>query len=344
MLLKGLLENGYCVNLISSRGGILDELSPHPNLNKKSYHYEFTRNPILTCFRYLAIQFYTFVLSFKYCFPLSKENIFLINTLLPIGPAIAGKLMGKDIVFYYHENASAKGLHYRILGYFMQYLATEIVCVSKFQASTIKKSSKVNIIPNAVPIEFVNKINVDANKAFSNKTVLMISSLKFYKGINEFIFIAKKLPTYNFLLVINAGTSEIERFFSEQIKPINLQIHPRQKDVSQFYNKSSLVLNLTNKNCAIETFGLTALEAMSAGLPVIVPIVGGIAELVENGVNGYKIDVQELDKIGLTIRNVLTNRKLYIQLSRNAQALARRYAESSMIKSFISLIEKKTDD
>lgn len=40
------------------------------------------------------------------------------------------------------------------------------------------------------------------------------------------------------------------------------------------------MLNLTNKNQAIETFGMTPLEAMTCGLPVIVPTVGGIAELV----------------------------------------------------------------
>ena len=48
---------------------------------------------------------------------------------------------------------------------------------------------------------------------------------------------------------------------------------------------------------AVETFGLTALEAMSAGLPVIVPTEGGIAEMVTDGDNGYKIDVQDLNKI-----------------------------------------------
>ena len=70
----------------------------------------------------------------------------------------------------------------------------------------------------------------------------------------------------------------------------DLIVYPRQADVAEFYNGASLVLNLSDKDRFIETFGLTALEAMSAGLPVIVPTVGGIAELVEDSVNGYKID------------------------------------------------------
>ena len=57
----------------------------------------------------------------------------------------------------------------------------------------------------------------------------------------------------------------------------NLQILSRQEDVTSFYNKATIVLNLSDKHRFVETFGLTALEAMSAGLPVIVPTEGGIA-------------------------------------------------------------------
>ena len=61
-----------------------------------------------------------------------------------------------------------------------------------------------------------------------------------------------------------------------------------------------MVVSLTNPKLVVETFGLTPLEAMSAGLPVIVPTQGGIAEMVKDGNNGYKIDVQELDAVGNT--------------------------------------------
>lgn len=41
---------------------------------------------------------------------------------------------------------------------------------------------------------------------------------------------------------------------------------------------------------------MTALEAMSAGLTVIVPTEGGIAEMVTNGMDDFKIDSKELGR------------------------------------------------
>ena len=63
-----------------------------------------------------------------------------------------------------------------------------------------------------------------------------------------------------------------------------------------FYNEAYIVLNMSDKTCFIDTFGMTALEAMSAGLPVIVPTEGGIAEMVTNGMDGFKIDSKELGR------------------------------------------------
>jgi glycosyltransferase involved in cell wall biosynthesis len=42
-------------------------------------------------------------------------------------------------------------------------------------------------------------------------------------------------------------------------------------------------VNLSDKTQFIETFGMTALETMAAGLPVIVPTEGGIAEMLRDG-------------------------------------------------------------
>lgn len=119
----------------------------------------------------------------------------------------------------------------------------------------------------------------------------------------------------------------------------NVTIHPRQDDVASFYNSASIVLNLSDKERFIETFGLTALEAMSTGLPIIVPTVGGIAEMVEDGVNGYKIDVAQLSEIEGVIESILTNKNLYIHLANNASVCSERYNADLMIANIASCIE-----
>ena len=122
-------------------------------------------------------------------------------------------------------------------------------------------------------------------------------------------------------------------------KTVNLSILSRQNDVASLYNKASLVLNLSDKHKVIETFGLTALEAMSAGLPVVVPTVGGIAEMVEDGINGYKIDVQDLEKIETHIKLLLSERNRYQQMASNAQKYSQSYSEESMISAIAEILK-----
>ncbi len=122
-------------------------------------------------------------------------------------------------------------------------------------------------------------------------------------------------------------------------KTVNLSILSRQNDVASLYNKASLVLNLSDIHKFIETFGLTALEAMSAGLPVVVPTVGGIAEMVEDGINGYKIDVQDLEKIETHIKLLLSERNRYQQMASNAQKYSQSYSEESMISAIAEILK-----
>ena len=189
------------------------------------------------------------------------------------------------------------------------------------------------MVPNALPETFVTRAVVDMEHAFERKRVLMLGSLKEYKGTKEFVELAAMLKQYEFVLVLNEVQENIDAYIEKNGLQVtqNLRIYARQTDVVPFYAEASVVLNLSNKNLFIETFGLTALEAMVFGLPVIVPTVGGIAEMVEDGVNGWKIDVQELDEIAKCIESVLEDRVLYERLAEGAMAQANRYSVEKML-------------
>jgi len=337
-VIEGLLEKGYSVDLVTSRGGVLDELKGKENLRLRQYNYKFSRNVLIRLLRYAWVQAMVFFIALSYL-PKKKTAIY-INTILPMGAAIGGRLACKRVIYHYHENAKAKSTAYRILAKIMQLIASDIICVSQYQRSFLKRKKRVHVIPNAVCKKFAEKITPDCEKAFSEKRVLMLGSLKGYKGTEEFIEIAGRLGEFSFELVINDNKENIDRYLQVKniIPPANLAIHPRQENVATFYNRASLVMNLSNKNLFIETFGLTALEAMTAGLPVIVPTVGGIAEMVTDGVNGYKIDVQNIEKIEDTIKHILSDAELYRELSSNAIAYSKKYSESSFIGSICQTI------
>ena len=319
MVLEGMLQKGYQIDLVSSKGGVLDELLHYQNLRKHSYPYRFSTNGAVTMLRYCMVQLYTFFLSFRWLF--RKNTVFYINTLLPAGPALAGRLMGKRVVYHYHENAFVKGGFYKLLAGVMQKLAHKIICVSAYQASFLHRKVEVTVIPNALPLEFTGRLIPNKEAAFERKRILML-----------------QLPQFAFELIVNDTQENIDLFITEHKVNIskNLTIYPRQSDVAPFYNRASLVLNLSNKKLIIETFGLTALEAMSAGLPVIVPTEGGIAEMVEDGVNGYKIDVQNLNSIAECIDQMLSNQELYTKLSDNALRYAEKYNADAMIDGILS--------
>ena len=335
MVLDGLLTKGYTIDLVTSRHGVLNELRGKQGIRFYTYGYRFSQNPFVTMFLYVYAQVYTFLLSFRYLF--RKDVVFYVNTILPVAPALAGKLTGKKVVYHYHENAFVKSRFYRLLAWAMERMADKIICVSAYQASFLKRKEGVVVIPNALPKEFVARLHPNPKEAFMRKNVLMLSSLKEYKGTREFIELAQQLPQFRFTLVINDTWENVDKYLSEILPPPpilnNLTVCSRQTDVIPFYNVASVVINLTNPRQAIETFGLTALEAMSCGLPVIVPTVGGITELVEDGENGYKIDVQMLDVVGMRIMQMLSDKDLYLHLSASASASSRRYDERWMISS-----------
>ena len=74
-----------------------------------------------------------------------------------------------------------------------------------------------------------------------------------------------------------------------------------------------------------ESFGMVSLEAMAMGIPVIASDVGGLAHLVQDGVNGYKVPQQDPQALADRIRAMLEDDDLRSHLGCHAWEFAQDY-------------------
>ncbi len=340
-VIKACQKNGHEVELYTGTGddGFLS------NIVDKHYFYSYKRfgdkYKYFTPISYLLSQISLFFKLLRYR---KQDVIVYINTMLPFGAALAGKVMGKPVFYHIHET-SIRPAYLKLLSrYVIQKTCSKVIFVSR---SVLKEESFIAkrqvVIHNALPDELVKSAESGHYqwKVDSVFTVLMVCSLKVYKGINEFVEIAKqcsKVIGIQFTLVLNADQSEIDQFFAESVLTSNVLLVSRQINLVPYYRQASLLLNLSRADEWVETFGLTIIEAMAFGIPVIVPPVGGPVEIVTREREGFLISSYETEKISHKIIELSNDEVGCITLSKQAKKRSNDFRQNEFNQAILSTI------
>lgn len=335
-LLNSFTKNNIETHLFTSnaREGFL---SNNIDVHNHYFWYQFSENKWMRLFYYVFSQIHLF---FKLAFFLKKSDVVYINTVLPFGAALIAKLKGCKIIYHIHETSMKPKILKQFLFKIAEITADEVVYVSNFLANQEPLHVKKSVLYNVLEKSFVEAANQKNKNKKIEKIVLMICSLKKYKGVDEFVALAKMNNEFTFKLVVNASQNEIDDYFKNEKLPSNFMVFSTQKNTHPFYEEANVLLNLSDVDLWIETFGLTILEGMAYGLPCIVPPVGGVVELVENGINGYLTHSKELEKISEQLQTLFFDAEVYQSMRKSALEKSTFFSEKYFENESIRLISK----
>lgn len=327
-VIMGLLNKGYTIDLITNKTeGFLTNIE---GVNYKYIHYKWTRNKLLRFFYFGLAQLQLFYIIFFHF--RSKEINVYINTLLPFGAALASKITKKKIIYHVHEFYLTNGILPRVYLYFYNKCADKTIFVSNYLKINYDSNKNTRVIYNSLDLEYSKQVDEYLkSRKHNRKSILLISSQRFYKGIYQFIKLSELMPNYQFELVLSSTPKEVDEFCINNAIPKNLNVYSSQTNLHPFYQKAKIVLNLSLPDSWIETFGLTILEAITYGIPTIVPPVGGPVELVEDGYNGFLVDARNIDELTKKIEILMKDEILYQRFSENALLKSKQFDYNEMI-------------
>jgi len=182
------------------------------------------------------------------------------------------------------------------------------------------------------------------NKKLSSKTVIGIfARLQSWKGIHVLVKAMEDIKKYypQVICLIVGSKHKLELDYEEHLRKLisslnlenNVEFIGHKENVADLINKCDLVVNASGK----EPFGLSILEAMACGKPVIATNIGGPKEIITNNKNGVLIEPNNPKLLAETILNLLKDKKKMKELGKNAIKRARDF-DSKKLASNLSLV------
>lgn len=334
VLLKELAaDSAMHVSLLTSKtDGILTGI---PNVEYHDNFYRWHENKMLRAFQFALSQARNFFFTL-----FADFDMLYTNTVVPFGAALAAKLRGKKIVYHVHEIYVNPGFVKRLYFSVMRKCASKVICVSKYVKENLDFDNPAVVYNPVESSDVPSDIDSYLKEKFDRKLIFMPTSLKEYKGVFQFMELARIMPDFQFVLLCSTCLEEMKQFFSGCLLPKNLELAGKQKSLKKFYCEAAITMHLSLYDKCIETFGLTVLESFDALVPVIAPNYGGPKELVQNGENGFLVDPYNLNQIFDCIQKIIDNFETYKKFALSAKKQAGCFSKEKFLNEIKKIIKE----
>ena len=190
----------------------------------------------------------------------------------------------------------------------------------------------------------VRVANVQQGK-HKQREILFVGRLnKQVKGLDYLIEVMKylKKEAVAFHLTV-VGSGSDEEWLKQEVQAndcgTDVTFTGFQENVSPYYEQAAVLLSTSRW----EGFGMTIVEAMSAGVPCISFDNDGACEIINNDVDGILIPKYEVNEFAQAVKKLLKDDSTWNRLSRAAMERAKDFEVSSIAKQMYGYLAEENE-
>jgi 1,4-alpha-glucan branching enzyme len=230
------------------------------------------------------------------------------------------------------EAGRNNGLH-TPLQYAIDQIETELVqrsdrliCCSRYMQNELLKRYGPDREGAVVIANGVRPVKLFKRKT-ANQTIIYVGRLVIEKGVQYLLeAVPGLLERFTQVKLVIAGNGPYEQELQQLAAALCIREHVK---FVGFVSETERNRLLTESQVAVfpsiyEPFGMVALEAMAAGVPVIVSRTGGLAEIVTHEVVGLSFEPGNVAQLQMCLLRILKNPEWAANLSRRAREMVER--------------------
>ncbi len=315
-------------------------LMPYATSTEYTEHYKRAKNTNRACLYgeniFAEVDRYTRVVSTLLC----SESFDLIHAhdwMSIKAGVLAKQVTGKPFIVHMHatefDRTGDTGVHQTVydIERWGMHESDKVIAVSDFTKQKIVRHyginpEKIEVIHNAIDADtMVHKTQVNINTK-GGPLVLFLGRLTIQKGPDYFISMAQKVLEYRpDITFVVAGSGDMQGELIDRVVQSGLSDdilftgRLNRDEVNKMYDLADLFV-LTSVS---EPFGMTPLEAMCHGTPVIISKQSGVSEVVTHAL---KVDFWDVNELVNKVISVLDHCELKDELANNGHQEVKKFS------------------
>lgn len=257
----------------------------------------------------------------------------LIARLAVRGGRLTTRLVCTVHGLHYSSAVSPRLRLFFMLDYLSMFTSDRVIAVSRdtcgqLMRRGLQQKTRVihngTVIPPPVDLEARRTSRQALGIAPHTKVVTFVGRLTHQKGPGALVDVARRMVSTMdnvvFLLVGDGPCMEDIRGCVQDLFP-RVRLLGRQDDVTPFYTAADVLFMPS----LYEGLPMTLIEAFAHGLPAVASRVGGVPEVIQDGVNGFLCEADQTAQMCERLEKILRDDALRHEMG----AQARRSAETS---------------